>query len=52
MLNDSCLHNDNYGAVGKGGGDLNYEVEARCLTVTPPPLFFLEVGRKRGGGVA
>ena len=28
-----------------------YEVEAHCLAATPSSLFFLEVGRKRGGGV-
>ena len=32
-----------------GGGGLNCEAKAQVLVVTPPPLFFLEVGRKRGG---
>ena len=33
------------------GGGLNGEAKAQVLVVTPPPLFFLKVGRKRGGGV-
>ena len=32
-----------------GGGGLNCEAKAQVLIVTPPPLFFLKVGRKRGG---
>ena len=32
-----------------GGGGLNCEAKAQVLVVTPPPLFFLKVGRKRGG---
>ena len=31
------------------GGGLNCEAKAQVLVVTPPPLFFLKVGRKRGG---
>ena len=34
-------------AVCSGKGGLNYEVEAHCLTVSPPPPFFLEVYRKK-----
>ena len=35
-----------------GGGGLNCEAKAQVLVVTPPPpLFFLKVGRIRGGGV-
>ena len=34
---------------GGGGGGLNCEAKAQVLVVTPPPLFFLKVGRKRGG---
>ena len=33
---------------GRGGG-LNCEEKAQVLVITPPPLFFLKVGRKRGG---
>ena len=33
---------------GGGGGGLNCDVKAQVLVVTPP-LFFLEVGRKKGG---
>ena len=36
---------------GRGGG-LNCEAKAQVLVVTPPPLFFLKVGRKRGGVTA
>ena len=32
------------------GGGLNCEAKAQVLVVTPPSLFFLEVGRKTGGG--
>ena len=32
-----------------GGGGLNCEAKAQVLVVTPPPLFFLKVGRKKGG---
>ena len=35
-----------------GGGGLNCEAKAQVLIVTPPPLFFLKVGRKRGGVTA
>ena len=34
---------------GGGGGGLSCEAKAQVLVVTPPPLFFLKVGRKRGG---
>ena len=35
-----------------GGGELNCKAKVQVLVVTPsPPLFFLEVGRKKGGGV-
>ena len=34
--------------MGEGGG-FNCEVKAEVLVVTPSPLFFLEVGRKKGG---
>ena len=35
---------------GRGGeGGLNCEAKAQVLVVTPPPLFFLKVGRKKGG---
>ena len=38
---------------GGGGGGLNCEAKVQVLIVTPPPppppLFFLKVGRKRGG---
>ena len=37
------------GGGGGGGGGLNCEAKAQVLVVTPPPLFFLKVGRKRGG---
>ena len=37
-----------YANSWKGGG-LNCEAKAQVLVVTPPPLFFLKVGRKRGG---
>ena len=30
-------------------GGLNCEANAQVLVVTPSPLFFLEVGRKKGG---
>ena len=33
------------------GGGLNCEAKAQVLIVMPSPLFFLEVGRKNGGGV-
>ena len=32
-----------------GGGGLNCKAKAQVLVVTPSPLFFLEVGRKKGG---
>ena len=38
-----------YANSWKGGGGLNCEAKAQVLVVTPPPLFFLKVGRKRGG---
>ena len=31
------------------GGELNCEAKVQVLIVTPSPLFFLEVGRKKGG---
>ena len=31
------------------GGGLNCEAKAQVLIVMPSPLFFLEVGRKKGG---
>ena len=34
---------------GGGGGGLNCEAKVQVLVVTPPSLFFLKVGRKRGG---
>ena len=38
-----------YRIRGRGGG-LNCEAKAQVLVVTPPPpLFFLKVGRKKGG---
>ena len=33
---------------GEGGG-LNCEAKAQVLVVTPSPLFFFEVGHKKGG---
>ena len=30
------------------GGGLNCKAKAQVLVVTPPPLFFLKVGRKKG----
>ena len=45
------LHWSQYAKLGLGaggGGGLNCEAKAHVLIVTPP-LFFLEVGRKRGG---
>ena len=33
----------------RGGGGLNCEAKAQVLVVTPPPLFFLKVGHKKGG---
>ena len=38
------------GDGGGGGGGLNCEAKAQVLIVTPPTLFFLEIGCKRGGG--
>ena len=38
-----------YANSWKGGGGLNCEAKAQVLVVTPPSLFFLKVGRKRGG---
>ena len=32
-----------------GGGELNCEAKAQVLVVTPAPLFFLKVGRRKGG---
>ena len=37
-----------YANSWEGGGGLNCEAKAHVLIV-PPPLFFLEVGRKKGG---
>ena len=33
----------------RGRGGLNCEAKAQVFIVTPSPLFFLEVGRKKGG---
>ena len=39
-----------YANSWEGGGGLNCEAKAQVLVVTPPPpLFFLKVGRKKGG---
>ena len=35
---------------GGGGGGVNCEAKVQVLDVTPSPIFFLEVGRKKGGG--
>ena len=36
----------------EGGGGLNCEAKAQVFVVTPPPPFFLKVGRKGGGVTA
>ena len=41
-----------YANSWKGGGGLNCEARVQVLVVTPPSLFFLKVGRKRGGVTA
>ena len=33
-----------------GRGGLNRKAKAQVFTIMPLPLFFLEVGRKKGGG--
>ena len=37
------------GGGGGGGGGLNCEAKVQALVVMPLPLFFLEVGCKKGG---
>ena len=48
LVSSTALQSSEF-VEGGGGGGLNCEAKAQVLVVTPRPLFFLKVGRKRGG---